>query len=316
MAQAYAIMLHHFYDEKHPAGQGAISAQELHAIISHIGRERIIPANEWLLRAKNNDLQNYICLSFDDGLRCQYDIALPVLQAYDLTAFWFVYSSVFFGECERLEIYRYFRTIYFTDINEFYQQFKQQILNTNYAEEVTQQLQHFVAKNYLPDAPFYTNNDKEFRFLRDQVLGFNRYCQVMDDMMAQYDVDEEKMAQQLWLSKQQLQQLHQQGHIIGLHSYSHPTQMAKLSMAKQRQQYSSNIEQLTALLNYRPTTMSHPCNSYSATTLAILKDLDIELGFCANLQATQNSVYEYPREDHANLMRQINENKRLYQQST
>ena len=27
------------------------------------------------------------------GLKCQFEIALPVLDSYNLTAFWFVYSS-------------------------------------------------------------------------------------------------------------------------------------------------------------------------------------------------------------------------------
>jgi hypothetical protein len=52
--------------------------------------------------------------------------------------------------------------------------------------------------------------------------------------------------------------------------------------------------------------MSHPCNSYAIETIAILEKLGIRLGFRANMAAGPNrSGMEYPREDHANLLRMM-----------
>jgi hypothetical protein len=48
--------------------------------------------------------------------------------------------------------------------------------------------------------------------------------------------------------------------------------------------------------------MSHPCNSYNATTLSVLRELGITVGFRANMAAGKISELEYPREDHANLV--------------
>jgi hypothetical protein len=49
--------------------------------------------------------------------------------------------------------------------------------------------------------------------------------------------------------------------------------------------------------------MSHPCNSYNTTTLEVLRELGITLGFRANMAGGFDSRLERPREDHANLMR-------------
>ena len=64
--------------------------------------------------------QQHLCLTFDDALLCQYDIAKPVMDRFGITGFWFVYSSVFQGELEILEIYRYIRCVYFDTIDKFY----------------------------------------------------------------------------------------------------------------------------------------------------------------------------------------------------
>ena len=51
--------------------------------------------------------------------------------------------------------------------------------------------------------------------------------------------------------------------------------------------------------------MSHPCNSYNAATLSLLRELGITLGFRANMAKLGLSELEYPREDHANLVRAL-----------
>jgi len=102
-AVPHGIMFHHFHDDKHVNGQGAISAQQLEHIIEHYGN-RLLSANEWFSKAKANCLdERDVCLTFDDALLCQYDIAVPVLEKHNLTAFWFVYSSVLGGGLKNLK---------------------------------------------------------------------------------------------------------------------------------------------------------------------------------------------------------------------
>jgi len=303
---AYGVMFHHFHDDSHPQGQGAISAQELADLIDHVGRDRILPAEEWMSRAEMGRLMDTdICLTFDDALRCQYDIAFPVLRDLGLTAFWFVYSSVFEGNVEPLEVYRYFRTTQFLSIDDFYEQFFQ-AASISFPDVYSNALTSFDPDAYLAHYTFYSRSDRIFRYLRDDVLGPERYHAVMTALMASFDFDVTAITSQLWMTNEHLRALRDEGHVIGLHSYSHPTRLAALSPEGQREEYQKNFDHLVQVLEEAPVCMSHPCNSYGPETLPILEGLGIRLGFRANMQnVADRSPFEFLREDHTNIMKRM-----------
>ncbi|QDU49375.1 polysaccharide deacetylase family protein [Gimesia panareensis] len=303
----HGIMFHHFYNEKHIQGQGAISADELAQIIEFYQQSyRILPARDWLEKANQGTLaDNEACLTFDDALLCQYEVALPVLQQFDLTAFWFVYSSVITGGSEKLEIYRKFRTACFESIDEFYRCFFRTIGDSPYQADVATALRGFIPEEYLKQFPFYTNPDRQFRFVRDQVLGPAAYTEVLDLMMLAEKIDLPEFTSDLWMNDQQVLDLHDREHVIGLHSHTHPTALAALDADVQRAEYQTNFETLNRILRVAPDTVSHPCNSYNTDTLKILKDLEIKVGFRSNMAEQQTSQLEFPREDHANIMDKI-----------
>jgi peptidoglycan/xylan/chitin deacetylase (PgdA/CDA1 family) len=304
--QNYGLMFHHFYDAGHPRGQGAISGSELADLINYVGRDKIIPAKQYLHRAQDGAFTgDEICLTFDDALLCQYDIAFPVLRDMGLTAFWFAYSSVFEGNIEPLEVYRHFRTMHFGSVDEFYDRFFRATEET-YPQAYSEKLKDFVPETYLDSYPFYTRNDRIFRYLRDDVLGVKRYHAVMDEMIEASGLDVSAIANKLWMTNGQLKNLHGQGHVIGLHSYSHPTRLAELPKEEQRREYLKNFDHISTTLGVKPVTMSHPCNSYSAETFPILEELGIQLGFRANMKAmADRTKFEIPREDHANVMKRM-----------
>ena len=301
---AHGIMFHHFYNEKHLNGQGAISVDQFENIIQYY-KDNLLSANEWLYKAKTNTLDDKdICLTFDDSLLCQYDIAVPILEKYNLTAFWFVYSSVLNGGIEKLEVFRKFRTAYFSDIDDFYSEFFSVVGQTEYSDEVEQSLNNYSHDNWK-HFPFYSQNDTRFRFVRDTSLGIDKYNKVMDLMMKNHDIDINEFSSDLWMNRKHIQKLDSDGHIIGLHSHTHPTQLAKLPVAEQEKEYRQNYDFLCTILKQSPKTVSHPCNSYNAETLSILRNLNIEIGFRANMENHLLSEFEFPREDHVNVIKRI-----------
>ena len=114
----HGIMFHHFHDERHYQGQGSISQQDFDDILQFVGLDRILEPHEWTKRLNEGRLvEGDLCISLDDGLLCQFDIALPVLEKYNLKAFWFIYSSVFEGDLgSKFEIYRVLRSKFFKNI--------------------------------------------------------------------------------------------------------------------------------------------------------------------------------------------------------
>jgi peptidoglycan/xylan/chitin deacetylase (PgdA/CDA1 family) len=302
----HGVMFHHFHDTVHPAGQGSISAAQLSRLIESIGPSRILPAREFLFRARNNSLlDGDACLTFDDNLRCQYDVAKPVLDSFGLTAFWFVYTSVLQGNVEPLEIYRHFRMTQFKSVDAFYIAFFKTLETSEHWAIAEMLLEEFNPRTYLAGFPFYSDSDRKFRFVRDEALGPQRYRELMDQMIADSGMDARAVAKQLWMDDAAIVSLHEAGHIIGLHSHSHPTRVEHLDEDAQRDEYFENYAYLTQLLEHRPQTMSHPCNSYNATTLQILRELGITLGFRANMTKVGLSELEVPREDHTNLVRAL-----------
>lgn len=307
LARPYGIMFHHFHDGRHPKGQGSIDADQLDNLIQFIGPERFIPAEEWLERFLSSRLQpTDICITFDDNLRCQYDVALPVLKSYGLTGFWFVYTSVLEGDIENLEIYRHFRNTSFRSIEDFYTSFFFVVRESQWADASERALAAFDPARYLEDFPFYTSNDKKFRYVRDRALGSDAYNDIMDRMIAQHGLSKKALSENLWMNAGQIRALAKDGHVIGLHSHSHPTQLSQLSPAQQRDEFGKNRDILSGLLGKSPRVMSHPCNSYNWSTIECLKEMNIEMGFRANMATSLfGTQFELPREDHTNLLREM-----------
>ena len=120
----HGIMFHHFWDGKRKSVVGATTSEQLEKIISYCGVGNIISAKEWFQEATKGSLDNNkICITLDDALRSQIDYALPILDKYDLTAFWFVYSSVFEKKPSKFEVFRYFSAVCFHSFDEFFDAF-------------------------------------------------------------------------------------------------------------------------------------------------------------------------------------------------
>jgi peptidoglycan/xylan/chitin deacetylase (PgdA/CDA1 family) len=304
--EPHGLMLHHFCDARHPRGQGAIDANCFRRLLEAIGIERFLPAKTFQERALAGDLkEGDLCISFDDALRCQYDVALPVLRELGLTSFWFVYSGVFEGHREPLEVFRYFRTIAYPDVEAFYAAFDAAIRSSEHAERVRRESAGIDFRSYLSEVTVYTDSDRWFRYLRDRILGPERYNAVMWHMIREAGYEHAIPASLLWMDDGCLAELAREEHVIGLHSYSHPTLLEALPAEQQRSEYERNAAHLASVTGQKPVTVSHPCNSYSGTTLSILADMGVRLGFRANMAKRDHSLLELPRIDHAVLVREF-----------
>jgi peptidoglycan/xylan/chitin deacetylase (PgdA/CDA1 family) len=303
LMRPHGVMFHHLHGNRHPCGQGSLSAATFADIIERIGPKRILPARQWMHCALTATLRpTDVCLTFDDNLLCQYDVALPVLRSYGLTAFWFAYTSVCQGNIERLELYRHFRTTKYESVEDFYSAFFDRLDAWEDGTMIRRVLATFKPREYLKAFPFYTETDRQFRFVRDELLGPERYTKLMDRMLESAGLNPATLSKRLWMGDSHLKDLHSQGHVIGLHSHTHPTRLERLSIESQRNEYGENFKYLQSLLGEVPEAMSHPCNSYNRDTLKVLREMGIRLGFCANMAGPGRSELEYPREDPANLL--------------
>lgn len=307
-AEPTGLMFHHFHGGVHPAVQGSIDTEQFRAILEAVGAQNVLSAEAWKQKAMDGTLESgETCVTFDDALLCQYDVAKPVLDEFGIKAFWFIYTSVFEGIIEKLELFRYFRSTAFEDIDDFYRAFFE-VTKVRLGHRYSELRESFDPANYLPHSPFYTPSDRWFRYLRDQILGQQAYFAIVEDMIDAAGFDRELAARNLWLRAEHVRELADEGHLIGLHSHTHPTTMGKLSRDEQVREYSSNAAQILALSGKPVCTVSHPCNSYNRDTLELLTELKIEVGFRADTAPVSGrGPLEYCREDHANLLRLVQE---------
>jgi len=298
-------MFHHFYSQVHPKGQGAISAKELVSIINFIGRSNILAAVDFMQLALKNQLRpEQTCLTFDDNLRCQYDVAWPVLQKLKLSAFWFIYTSPFENVNEKLEIYRYYRTVRFKNVEAFYDRFFKICNAGQFNKLMAQGLAKYPA-DYLKNFSFYSDSDRRFRYLRDQVLK-DKYFMVMDQIIDDDpDFNLKQVRKLLWMDETCIHNLVESGQIIGLHSHTHPTTMANLSQAQQQKEYLTNFKIVKRLTGQAPLTASYPCDAVNVDTLPILKKLGVKLAFRATMASTSSDPLLLPRIDHAVLYKEM-----------
>lgn len=308
----HGLMFHHFCDDKHPRGQGAISSDEFEALLHFVGVENIVAPDDWMRFNQIGQFpQNKYCITFDDNLRCQFDVALPVLDKLGLKAFWFSYTSPMLGIPERLEVYRYFRTVFFDQIDDFYNVFFEKVNVSTYSSQTLQALKGFSPETFYSNYRFYSylsQADWNFRYVRDHVLGQEHYYEIMNLLLDDHGVKEQELLNQLWLNETCLKELYESGHTIGLHSHTHPTTLGECSRTRQFAEYAQNQEILEGIVGSKIECVSFPCNSYNPSTLEIMAELGVHTGFCANLLNLEArlSALELPRQNHAHIMRKMN----------
>lgn len=304
----HALMFHHFHSVKHIRGQGSIDGTEFRNIIEYYSKtHNVISADIYLERFYSQTLkENDVCITFDDNLRCQYDIALPLLNSLKLKAFWFIYSLPLKGRFDKLETYRNFRSSKFNSFHEFYDAFFTELQVHEKYKFIFEALINFNHDNYLNEFSFYSKEDKIFRYTRDNLLGEKNYFEVMDLLLKKFNFSlTPELHKSLWMNSEDIKKLSSEGHVIGLHSHTHPTKMGEKNYAFQYENYKKNKTVLESIIKDTVKSMSHPCNSYNDDTIKIMKKLGIQIGFRSNLSVGFNSDYEIPRIDHSEILKII-----------
>ena len=312
----HGIMFHHFHDDGiHTKGQGSIDKDDFYKMINFIGRNNILDADIFFEKFKNNKLkEKEVCLTFDDAIKCQIDVALPVLEELKIKSFFFVYTSMFEGKPDNLEIFRYFRMNYFNNVDEFYNSFYQVLdkdLKT-FFEDNNDKIKATKIK-----FSHYSIEDVKFRLVRDIFLTKSHYEETMFLMLKEKQFNYKDFFKKLFFQKDDLIRLDSLGHLVGLHSHNHPTLLEKLNYDEQKDEYEKCLSSISNILD-KPKNeikyMSHPCGSYNKDTFEILKELGIELGFKQimtiepekGMKKINNSFLEIARQDHAEIYKIMN----------
>ena len=88
-------MFHYFHDKKFfKSTPGSIDSDYLVKIIKKIGQTNILDPLEFIEKIKNKNIKtNQPFFNFDDSLKCQYKIALPILKKFKIKSFFYYYFN-------------------------------------------------------------------------------------------------------------------------------------------------------------------------------------------------------------------------------
>mgnify|MGYP002005279361 CR=1 FL=1 len=283
-------------------GQGSITEKEFEKIVIFLKKNfRILSPDEWISNLKKNSLKKKdICITFDDALLSQYNIALRILNKHKIKAFWFIYSSVFNGKLDNFEIYRKFRTLYYNNFEDFFINFTKH-LNNKIVFKNSNDFKKF-SKNMKRFYPIYSDMDIDFRYLRDHILSKYQFNRILSKMMQEKKTNKKKLSKNLWLDNNHLKKISKGGHIVGMHAYNHPFKLSKLSYEKQLSELQKNYQHLKKTIGHKPISISYPNGSFNHNTLKIIKKLGVECGFLSSMKdhkTIKQKKYLLKRLDHS-----------------
>lgn len=295
---SFAVMFHHFHNKFHKKTQGSISGSQFRAIIKYLkSKYNLINSEEFCKKVISKKIEkNDVCLTFDDCLKSQYEVAFPILKKNKISAFFFIYSGIFDKNFNNLELFRDFRNTKFSNINKFYECFFE-ILKTQFKKDFLNFKKNY-KKNYLAKYKFYSLNDKKFRFCRDKILKPYTYEKIMLSIMKQKNYNFKSAKSKLFMSKKDIKNLIKNKNLIGLHSDTHPVNIFNLSYRKQYKDYKKNYDFLVKNFNVRTISMSHPFGRYNKDSIKVLKKLGIRIGFLSTKNKLKKSNLEISRVDH------------------
>lgn len=306
MSEAIAVMFHHFHGGVHRQSPGSIDDYTFDRLIGEIEREfNVLGAEEFRQRVESGSLSpNDTCLTFDDALKSQIDVAVPVLESRGITAQFFVYSTAFERGGAELEVFRDFRSQNF-DSTEVFLTSLLDVLETSQGN-IRQALADRFPHNYLEQYSFYSLADRQLRFLRDEMLTADEYSSAMCRLMDNSGIDREEVRQRLMMNLEDLRLLTRNGHEVGLHSHSHPTRIDEFDGSEVATEYERNFSFILDATGIPPRTMSHPCGRFSEQSLEALRRLGVTVGFIDSpAPNVNNDPLCIPRHDHSDLVRNL-----------
>ena len=159
---------------------------------------------------------------------------MPILKKFNIKAFSRLLEIIEKKQSFVIESLKYFRINYFKNIELFYKTFFSLCSKDIFKKLKKKLLQKRLKNKY----PFYSDLDIKFRVARDNILNEKQYIDIMKKMIRDKKLNLKKL-QNIFLDKNDLIKLSSEGHIIGLHSHSHPLDISK-KLQKQYEEYSKN----------------------------------------------------------------------------
>ena len=257
----HSVLAHYFAP---PAAQGALTMDEWERLLDAYG-DRLISAPDWLARALAGSLTHECAVSMDDGLAEQLP-AITRCERRGLRVFVNPYTQPLVGVPHSLEQHRATRNRY--GVEDFYARWREIVKDAGYAPY-----------HYLADRGYLTDEDRAFRYWRNELaepLEYERVMAILAGEAATLWISH-------WLGASDLRELRAAGHVIGAHTHTHATAMQYLTREQQATEWATSKFILESILGESVTTASWPCGQVTEYGIEWLRANGITLAWGATM---------------------------------
>ncbi|MBF0305508.1 MAG: polysaccharide deacetylase family protein [Alphaproteobacteria bacterium] len=280
-----------------PARPPAIGVEEFERLLDKLLAERepitAVQLRDWF--DGTGDLpEKSLYLTFDDGIRDHATNVVPLLLKRGLEGAFFVPGSIFDpnGRLPALERQRYLQ-YGFGDYRAFLDaliaEVPRRCPGVREADVAVSARTLAAMGDHLANYPFYSPEERYYRWLRDKVLSPEDLLRATDSLFAARFPDERALMERYYLSPADLKDIAAAGMAIGCHGHVHEhlprlrDQAADLVMG---------LDALESITGRRPWIASYPFGSYDDRTLGLMDSLGMGFAF-----TTGNRVADLNRQD-------------------
>jgi peptidoglycan/xylan/chitin deacetylase (PgdA/CDA1 family) len=232
-----------------------------------------------------------VILTFDDGYRDHYDYVYPILKKYNLSGVFFVSTSVLHGKA--LVVNKIQHLLALLPIDLVHSEVIRN-LRLSYSDVELDKL----IIDYSKESRYDDARTMFIKKMLQFVLPDEISIALVNNLFEKHKpLNENDFIDYLYLSKNQIEEMKNNGMYFGAHTFSHP-HLAELSYEKQEIEIQRSIDDLAGI-GISSDFFCYPYGSYNDDTMSILFGLGVRFAFTTEPKECHSLEYNFsiPRLD-------------------
>lgn len=260
LADKHVLVNYHYVEDPRDdfSGIHPCSASEFERQIAFLSDNfRLVSIPDVFRAAQGNSAERLCAITFDDGLKDQYDYAVPILKKYQAPATFFIITGTFTG---------FVPTPHKTHT----------LFSSYQSEELVDLANEFFGKKYfipkdrrLTDKrqwdDVFTANFKETMI----ILPADIKDRLLNQLLKNLNYDEKEAASKTFMSEDEVYRLHLAGFQIGSHTHRHES-LDTLLKGEIESTIKQSKECLEKLLAAAPTIFCYPSGRFNEEAVEVL----------------------------------------------
>lgn len=261
------IIVNYHYVRAPSAEWGGIwpcSPDEFEKQVSFFAKNyRLSSVDEVFSAAQKNILGKYCAITFDDGLKDQYENSVPILKKYGATATFFIITATlngFLPAAHKLHV----------------------LLSKTSAEDLINLFHDFQEEIRIPFDRRLKPNKRLFEEipvanLKETLIGVSEEMKekFLDECFKKSNLDSEAISKSMFMDEAQIISLYNLGFEIGSHSHHHyfSDEMGRYYL---KSDVSKSRDVLEKITGFAPSIFSYPHGRYGKASQEVLKETDFK----------------------------------------